>query len=70
VLLTADALVTGRGLLRPAWIDVSVEAPEATVRGMGAGLPPREADRALGAVTIVPGFVDTHLHGGGGANFS
>jgi N-acetylglucosamine-6-phosphate deacetylase len=76
VLLTADALVTGRDLLRPAWIDVSVEAPEtpkapeATVRGMGAGNPPRAADRALGAVTIVPGFVDMHLHGGGGANFS
>ncbi|MDT5244592.1 MAG: N-acetylglucosamine-6-phosphate deacetylase, partial [Mycobacterium sp.] len=28
------------------------------------------ADRDLGAVTVVPGFVDTHLHGGGGANFS
>ncbi len=27
-------------------------------------------DRALGAVTVVPGFVDTHVHGGGGANFS
>src|SRR6185369_10441978 len=24
----------------------------------------------LGAVTVVPGFVDTHVHGGGGANFS
>jgi N-acetylglucosamine-6-phosphate deacetylase len=30
----------------------------------------RGADRELGAVTVVPGFVDTHLHGGGGANFS
>ena len=28
------------------------------------------ADRDLGAVTVVPGFVDTHVHGGGGANFS
>ena len=37
---------------------------------VGAGAPPRPADRDLGAVTIVPGFVDTHLHGGGGANFS
>ncbi len=70
MLLTADALVTGRDLLRPAWIDVSVDDSVATVAGMGAGTPPRAADRALGAVTIVPGFVDTHLHGGGGANFS
>jgi N-acetylglucosamine-6-phosphate deacetylase len=37
---------------------------------MGVGTPPRPADRDLGAVTVVPGFVDTHLHGGGGANFS
>jgi N-acetylglucosamine-6-phosphate deacetylase len=27
-------------------------------------------DRDLGAVTVVPGFVDTHVHGGGGSNFS
>ena len=37
---------------------------------VGTGEPPRSADRILGAVTVVPGFVDTHLHGGGGANFS
>ena len=41
-----------------------------TVEAVGAGAPPRPADRDLGAVTVVPGFVDTHVHGGGGANFS
>jgi len=66
VLLTADSLLAGRELLRPAWIDVS----EGTVRAVGAGASPRPADRNLGAVTVVPGFVDTHVHGGGGANFS
>jgi len=40
------------------------------VDAVGTGVPPRPADRDLGAVTVVPGFVDTHLHGGGGANFS
>ena len=40
------------------------------MQGVGAGAPPRPVDRDLGAVTVVPGFVDTHLHGGGGANFS
>jgi N-acetylglucosamine-6-phosphate deacetylase len=64
VLLTADTLLTGRELLRPGWIEVS----QAKVRGLGAGAAPRPAD--FGAVTIVPGFVDTHLHGGGGASFS
>jgi N-acetylglucosamine-6-phosphate deacetylase len=66
VLLTVDTLLTGRELLRPGWIEVS----QATVNAIGTGAPPRPADRDLGAVTVVPGFVDTHLHGGGGANFS
>lgn len=66
MLLTADTLITGRELLRPAWIDVS----DRTVRAIGAGAAPGPADRDLGAVTVVPGFVDTHVHGGGGANFS
>jgi N-acetylglucosamine-6-phosphate deacetylase len=66
VLLTADILLTGRELLRPGWIEVS----EGSVHAIGAGATPRPADRDLGPVTVVPGFVDTHLHGGGGANFS
>jgi len=66
VLLTVDALLTGRELLRPGWIEVS----QGVVAAVGTGEPPRPADRDLGAVTVVPGFVDTHLHGGGGANFS
>jgi len=66
VLLTADTLLTGRELLRPGWIEVA----GATVRAIGSGPPPRPADRDLGAVTVVPGFVDTHVHGGGGASFA
>lgn len=66
MLLTADTLLTGRDMLRPGWIEVSDEI----VQAVGAGEPPRPADHDLGAVTVVPGFVDTHVHGGGGANFS
>lgn len=66
MLLTADTVLTGRELLRPGWIEVSGDA----VRAVGAGPPPRRPDRDLGALTVVPGFVDTHVHGGGGANFS
>jgi N-acetylglucosamine-6-phosphate deacetylase len=66
VLLTADTLLTGQELLRPGWVDVV----DGVVGALGAGVPPRPPDRDLGAVTVVPGFVDTHLHGGGGANFS
>jgi N-acetylglucosamine-6-phosphate deacetylase len=66
VLLTVDTLLTGRELLRPGWIEIS----RGVVDAIGTGAPPRPADRDLGAATVVPGFVDTHLHGGGGANFS
>ena len=66
MLLTADTLLTGSELLRPGWIEVS----QGVVDAIGSGAPPRPADRGLGAVTVVPGFVDTHVHGGGGANFS
>ncbi len=66
MLITADTVLTGRELLRPGWIEVA----DGVVVAVGAGRAPRPADRDLGAVTVVPGFVDTHLHGGGGANFS
>ena len=66
MLLVADAVLTGSELLRPGWIDVL----GATIAAVGTGLPPRPADLDLGAVTVVPGFVDTHVHGGGGASFS
>lgn len=66
MLLTADVVVTGAELLQPGWVEVS----GATISAIGAGAPPRLADVALGAVTVVPGFVDTHVHGGGGGNFS
>lgn len=66
MLITADTLLTGRELLRPGWIDVS----DGVVLAVGGGSAPRAADFDLGAVTVVPGFVDTHLHGGGGANFT
>jgi len=64
VLITADTLLTGRELLRPGWIEVS----RGTVHAIGSGPPPRPAESNLG--TVVPGFVDTHVHGGGGAGFS
>lgn len=66
MLMTVDTLLTGRELLRPGWIDVT----DGVVVAVGTGPAPRPADRDLGAASVVPGFVDTHLHGGGGANFS
>jgi N-acetylglucosamine-6-phosphate deacetylase len=66
VLLTAGTVLTGRELLRPGWIEVS----GSRITVVGAGGPPSPADRDLPSATVVPGFVDTHVHGGGGASFS
>ncbi len=66
MLLTANTVLTGRELLRPGWIEVA----DGTVHAVGSGAAPHHADADLGAVTVVPGFVDTHVHGGGGASFS
>jgi N-acetylglucosamine-6-phosphate deacetylase len=69
MLITADTIATGAELLRPGWIEVD----DGRVIALGAGAPPlpagRSADRELGAVTVVPGFVDMHVHGGGGGAF-
>ena len=66
MLLSAGEVLTGTELLRPGWIEVSGN----TIAAVGAGVPPRPADRDLGAATVAPGFVDTHVHGGGGGSFS
>ncbi|BBY28915.1 N-acetylglucosamine-6-phosphate deacetylase [Mycolicibacterium sediminis] len=66
MLLAAGTVVAGLEVLRPGWIEVR----DGTVEAVGGGPPPRAADHELGAATVVPGFVDTHVHGGGGGNFS
>ena len=66
MLLTAGTVLTGSELLRPGWIEVS----GTDITAIGAGSPPRRPDHDLGATTVVPGFVDTHVHGGGGGSFS
>jgi len=65
MLITAETVVTGRELLRQGWIAVD----RGRLQGIGAGAPPRPVDVDLGAVTVVPGFVDIHVHGGGGGMF-
>jgi N-acetylglucosamine-6-phosphate deacetylase len=65
MLLSADCIATGAELLRPGWIEVAA----GRVLAVGAGTPPQPADHDLGASTVLPGFVDMHVHGGGGGAF-
>lgn len=65
-LLTAGAVVTPTEVLRPGWVKVSSDR----VVAVGSDRPDRAADTALPHGTLLPGFVDIHVHGGGGASFS
>jgi N-acetylglucosamine-6-phosphate deacetylase len=66
VLLTAGEVLTGSELLKPGWVEVA----DGVVVAAGAGPPGRQPDHDFGTSTVVPGFVDTHVHGGGGGSFS
>lgn len=65
MLLTADTVLTGHQTLRPGWIDIA----DGVILGVGNGAAPATPALALGAATVVPGLVDTHVHGGAGADF-
>jgi N-acetylglucosamine-6-phosphate deacetylase len=64
-LLTADSVVSRDRVLHPGWVEIE----RGRIRAVGEGTPPRPATAALGAVVLVPGFVDVHCHGGGGSSF-
>ena len=65
MLLTAGRVVTPARLFAPGWVHIEGEQ----ISEVGPGEPPREADLDLPTATVVPGFVDAHAHGGGGASF-
>jgi len=65
VIVTATQVVTPARVLAPGWLHVQGER----IVDVGEGAPPRTPDLDLGDVTVVPGFVDLHVHGGGGASF-
>ncbi len=50
--------------LAAGWVEVSGER----IVAVGAGEPPRAAELVVDG-TVVPGYVDAHNHGGGGASF-
>lgn len=60
--VSADRLVTGRDVLRDGWLHVH----DGRIAAIGTG--PAPAPTAHAAV-LVPGFVDMHVHGGGGGGF-
>lgn len=63
--LAATTLVTGERVLRPGWLEIHGDR----VAVVGEGQPPRPAEHRYDA-TVLPGVVDVHVHGGGGASFT
>ena len=63
-MLANGRLVTPAGIV-DGWLEITGH----TITAAGPGRPPRPADRDLGGRWVVPGFVDIHVHGGGGADY-
>jgi len=66
VLICAGTLVLDGQISRPGWVATS----EAEILACGAGPPPGPVDRDFPDCTVVPGFIDVHVHGGGGAAYT
>ena len=65
MILSAGQVVTPARILAPGWLLLDGDR----IVEVGEGAPPRAADVDLADATISPGFVDLHVHGGGGASF-
>jgi N-acetylglucosamine-6-phosphate deacetylase len=65
-LLRAARAVDARGATADAWILLDGDAIAAV--GSGREAPPADRTVDLGDATLVPGFVDLHVHGGAGGS--
>ena len=64
--LCADSVITPDRELTPGWVLVE----DGKVRELGEGRGPESVETVdLAGLTLVPGFVDVHVHGGGGFSF-
>ncbi|MDR3662067.1 MAG: N-acetylglucosamine-6-phosphate deacetylase [Mycobacterium sp.] len=64
-LITAGAMVLGDSVCRPAWLEIDGDL----IVACGGGPAPRAADVDFPDGVAVPGFVDMHVHGGGGFSY-
>jgi N-acetylglucosamine-6-phosphate deacetylase len=65
-LIAAGTVVLEQGACRPGWVHTS----GTQIVGCGPGAPPHPPDLDLPDAVVVPGFVDIHVHGGGGASYT
>jgi N-acetylglucosamine-6-phosphate deacetylase len=65
-LISASRVILPEAVLEPGW----VETDGGRITAAGPGLPAREPDAGFPDATLAPGFVDAHIHGGGGFSFN
>lgn len=65
VVLRAERVITGERELTDAWVHVD----GARIVDVGEGAAPTGREERVGG-WLIPGFVDVHVHGGGGGSFS
>jgi N-acetylglucosamine-6-phosphate deacetylase len=68
LLLTSGRVVTPDGVLSPGWIRLAGSQIDAV--GTGDGQPRELPAVDLRGQWVLPGFIDLHVHGGGGASFT
>ncbi|OBH18764.1 N-acetylglucosamine-6-phosphate deacetylase [Mycobacterium sp. E3247] len=66
VVIAAGTMVLDGQVARPGWL----ETGDGRILACGAGTPPGPADAEFPGGTVVPGFVDMHVHGGGGDSYT
>lgn len=65
-MISAGTVVLDGQVARPGWLEVT----DGRILGCGVGPPPRPADEDFPDCVVVPGFIDMHVHGGGGASYT
>jgi N-acetylglucosamine-6-phosphate deacetylase len=65
-LISASAVALTGVICRPGWLQIAGRR----ILDCGAGAPPQRPDVDLPGAVVVPGFVDVHVHGGGGASYT
>ncbi|OBI73652.1 N-acetylglucosamine-6-phosphate deacetylase [Mycobacterium sp. E740] len=65
-LIAAGTVVLGDQVCKPGWFETS----GGRITGCGPGPAPRPPDHDFADCVVVPGFVDMHVHGGGGASYT
>ncbi|OBB98723.1 N-acetylglucosamine-6-phosphate deacetylase [Mycobacterium sp. 852002-40037_SCH5390672] len=66
VVIAAGTMVLDGEICRPGWLATS----GGRITDCAPGPPPRPADRDFPDCLVVPGFIDMHVHGGGGASYT